>query len=108
MGRTSASFIKTGQSTLQSKPREGTKLRAAYDALMTGEPVDLKLYVKSQRASDIVNQLEGYGLEIRSKPNYSLPYTTRPRVFYTCIGIWDGMQFTSVEDIRKALGESNG
>lgn len=103
VSRTSASFIKTGRSNKQSRPKEGTRLGEAYDLLLAGKSIDPRLY--STQPHNLRKQLEEYSLEIISEPNYDIPSPTRPYVFYRCTGVWNGMHLLSLEDVRKALGE---
>lgn len=88
---------------MQTRPRDGTNLRKAYDLLLAGISIDPKLY--SSQPYTLKKQLEGYGLEIVSEPNYDIPSPSRPYVFYRCTGIWNGMHLLTLEDVRKALGE---
>jgi hypothetical protein len=103
--RTSAASIKRkGGLQPQERPREGTRLRQAYDLLMTGEWVDLHGFWSSG-VSKLIEIMQDYELEIRSRPNPDLPTAKqRPRRHqHQCIGVWSGDSLTSVEDVRIAL-----
>jgi hypothetical protein len=52
-------------SRISSAPREGSRIRALYDAFMTGEEVTPKLYCKSKDVPRSLDHLQDfYGLEI--------------------------------------------
>jgi hypothetical protein len=71
------------------KPKEGTKLRAIYDALIDGQVVASSDFgVRRGSFGASINQLRDYyGLEIEEKQRHS----------YRCLGEWDGPYFVPIE-----------
>lgn len=103
--RTSAHSIKSTnkRSLLRDLPKEGTTLRLAYDRAMSGDWFDLR---------DLGGARKIAGIFIQLKDRYELEFTSRNcsegtvRSYYKqykCIGLWDGVSFKSLEDVKVAL-----
>ena len=101
---TASSIKRNGKGTqLQEKPREGTKTRKVYDEFMTGDWVSFPVHKNNAR---LLEQLRDYyGLEIRSKEGPRVPNSGRgrPASIYKCIGIWDGADLRSLQDVEVAI-----
>lgn len=110
MARTSANSVKRKvNSPLQDKPREGTNLRTAYDRLMTGKPIKLDdIYPTNESRTSATQQLrETYELELRTVRDETIDRTVGASIkLWQCIGMWDGFDYRTVEDVQVALDNS--
>lgn len=103
--RTSAFSIKskTNRSLLREVPKEGTNLRKAYDRAMTGKWFHLYDFVSPKQSSGIIVQLRvRYELELITRVNTDSSRSNNSRD-YKCVGLWDGVEFKSLEDVKVAL-----
>ena len=81
-----------GSFSKDGKPREGTKLRQAYDALRRGEIVSLKgMGVKAHTLTDM------YGMDIKGVHNEGRRGLSGSRL----VGEWDGPYYVPIERILQ-------
>ena len=91
----------------QQKPREGSKLRIAYDRAMTGDWFHIRDMTGT--TNSLIRQLMDYNLEFIRKPDETTAFTTNrggtlvPGRLYKCIGIWDGSELKTLDDVEVAL-----
>jgi len=97
--RISAGSIKK-KTKLQDKPREGSKLRVAYDRALTGEPFNLRDLDNTHKS--LKRQLQEYNLEFVTEPDPSGPNRRQ----YRCIGIWIGVDLRTLDEVEVALNNS--
>lgn len=86
-----------GPLSKDGKPREGTKIRQAYDALRRGEVVSLK----AMGVSPVI-LTDMYGMDIKSVPNDKGPGWLGTRL----LGEWDGSYYVPIERIVSEEAES--
>lgn len=102
--RTSASSIKDKkQSRLQAKPREGSRLRKYYDRAVSGKWFDFNEETASSRTGVLEALRNSYELEFISRAHPDRTPAQRALRQFKCIGMWQGVDLRSLEDVKVAL-----